>query len=164
MTAVEVHAAFTTVRNLTVAEDHTFSVAAAESDFLTHNCGSDAEIPDTVYRSDTREPEEIFESGFEPLGDNMSLEEHVAGVSGQYTPASGYVSTTTSEAHALSRNGHTYTIQGATGGIDVNAMIPDNRHADEMEIAFPGAIDPSCIVGCRTTSGDWIPNPGFGRR
>ncbi|MQM25018.1 RHS repeat-associated core domain-containing protein [Glycomyces albidus] len=39
ITAIEVHAAHTTVYNLTVAEDHTFSVGVADTDFLTHNCG-----------------------------------------------------------------------------------------------------------------------------
>ncbi|MCC3765532.1 hypothetical protein K3N28_20940 [Glycomyces sp. TRM65418] len=39
ITAIEVHAAHTTVYNLTVEEDHTFSVATADTDFLTHNCG-----------------------------------------------------------------------------------------------------------------------------
>ncbi|MEV3934534.1 RHS repeat-associated core domain-containing protein [Glycomyces sp. NPDC049804] len=43
ITAIEVHAAFTTVYNLTVAEDHTFSVTTANTDFLTHNCGSEAD-------------------------------------------------------------------------------------------------------------------------
>ncbi|HEX2144901.1 MAG TPA: RHS repeat-associated core domain-containing protein [Glycomyces sp.] len=42
ITAIEVGAAFTTVYNLTVEEVHTFSVAAAETDFLTHNCGDGA--------------------------------------------------------------------------------------------------------------------------
>jgi RHS repeat-associated protein len=39
ITAIEVSAAHTTVYNLTVEEDHTFSVATAGSDFLTHNTG-----------------------------------------------------------------------------------------------------------------------------
>ncbi|SDL51936.1 intein C-terminal splicing region/RHS repeat-associated core domain-containing protein [Glycomyces sambucus] len=42
VTALETRTEFTTVYNLTVADLHTFSVTAADTDFLTHNCGDDA--------------------------------------------------------------------------------------------------------------------------
>ncbi|MET8974373.1 polymorphic toxin-type HINT domain-containing protein [Streptomyces sp. NPDC004539] len=146
-----------TVHNLTVSDVHTYYVLAGAAPVLVHNCGD-------VYRSDTRDPSEIFEGGFEPKGDNMNLEEHVAGVSGVYTPDSGFVSTTTSKSHALSRNGHTYVIdsRGASGGIDVNKRIPGNVHANEAEIAVPRAIDSCHIRGCwHETTGEWIPNPNY---
>ncbi|GAA2250036.1 hypothetical protein GCM10010145_16760 [Streptomyces ruber] len=146
-----------TVHNLTVSDVHTYYVLAGATPVLVHNCGD-------VYRSDTRDPSEIFDGGFAPKGDNMNLEEHVAGVSGVYTPDSGFVSTTTSKSHALSRKGHTYVIdsRGASGGIDVNKRIPGNVHANEAEIAVPRAIDSCHIRGCwHETTGEWIPNPNY---
>ncbi|MFD5883214.1 polymorphic toxin-type HINT domain-containing protein [Streptomyces yangpuensis] len=147
----------TAVHNLTVADLHTYYVLAGATPVLVHNCGN-------VYRSDTRDPSEIFDGGFAPKGDNMNLEEHVAGVSGVYTPDSGFVSTTTSKSHALSRKGHTYVIdsRGASGGIDVNKKIPGNVHANEAEIAVPRAIDSCHIRGCwHEKTGEWIPNPNY---
>ncbi len=98
------------------------------------------------------------------MGDNMNLEEHVAGVSGVHTPDSGFVATTTSKSHALNRKGHTYVIdsRGASGGIDVNKRIPGNVHAGEAEIAVPRAINSCHIRGCwHETTGEWIPNPNY---
>ncbi|MFV2128216.1 enterotoxin A family protein [Micromonospora sp. LOL_013] len=130
---------------------------AGTTPVLVHNCGD-------TFRSDTRGPDEIFETGFEPRGSNMDLEEHVAGVSGTYTPASGYVSTTTSEAHAISRGGYVYRIRGVDG-IDVNKAIPGNRMAHEREIAVPGRVPTECIVGCRMPDGTFRSNPNLrGRR
>ena len=118
------------------------------------------------FRHDSRTPEEIFEAGFEPKGRNMSLGEHVAGVSGDFTPASGFVSTTTSELHAFERlktsTGHVYLIRAAEDGIDVNRSIPDNRMAHEREIAFPRSIGTSEIVGAWNNNREWLPNPNYG--
>ncbi|MGW1606209.1 polymorphic toxin-type HINT domain-containing protein, partial [Streptomyces eurythermus] len=145
------------VYNLTVDRAHTYYVLAGATPVLVHNCGD-------VFRSDTRDPSVIFDGGFAPKGDNMNLEEHVAGVSGVYTPDSGYVATTTMKSHAMSRKGHTYVIdsRGAAGGIDVNKAIPGNVHANEAEIAVPRAIDSCHIRGCwHETTGEWIPNPNY---
>ncbi|MGO1056613.1 polymorphic toxin-type HINT domain-containing protein [Crossiella sp. CA198] len=146
------------VHNFTVDGIHTYYVQAGGVPVLAHNCGD-------VYRSDPRDPSEIFEEGFKPLGDNMNLAEHVAGVSGRFAPASGYVATSTSKAHAMGRNGHTYVVdrRGAAGGIDVNKAIPGNVHKNEMEIAVPRAIDSCHIRGCwHGTTGEWMPNPNYG--
>ncbi|MFE7638265.1 RHS repeat-associated core domain-containing protein [Kitasatospora sp. NPDC057518] len=143
-----------TTHNLTVSFLHTYYVLAGATPVLVHNCGGD------LFRSDTRDPSEIFQNGFKALGDNMDLPEHVAGVSGTYTPASGFVSTTTSETHAISRGGNVFTIRGVTGR-DVNKEIPDNPLSHEREIAVPHEIDTSCIVGCRLRDGTWVPNPNF---
>ncbi|MFE1174374.1 DUF6531 domain-containing protein [Streptomyces sp. NPDC058773] len=117
------------------------------------------------YRRDSRGPADIFRDGFAPRGNNMSLEEHVYGVAGDFTPPSGYVSTTESLDHALSRQrrsgGHVYHVQAGDGGIDANAELPGNPHADEMEFSYPRVINPSEIVGAWGPSGDWIPNPNF---
>ncbi|GAA2163171.1 RHS repeat-associated core domain-containing protein [Glycomyces lechevalierae] len=62
ITAIEVHASFTTVYNLTVEEDHTFSVATGDSNFLTHNCGlqefadSQREVGGTKFASEYTSP------------------------------------------------------------------------------------------------------------
>ncbi|MFE7599823.1 polymorphic toxin-type HINT domain-containing protein [Streptomyces sp. NPDC057494] len=140
--------------DLTIEDIHTYYVLTGATPVLVHNCGGD------LFRSDTRDPSEIFQNGFKALGDNMDLPEHVAGVSGTYTPPSGFVSTTTSETHAISRGGNVYTIRGATGR-DVNKEIPDNPLSHEREIAVPHEVDTSCIVGCRLRDGTWVPNPNF---
>ncbi|MEU6280052.1 hypothetical protein [Streptomyces sp. NPDC047028] len=131
---------------------------------LVHNsCGPDH--GETVYRSDTRNANVIFDEGFQPKGGNMNLEEHVAGVSGVYTEESGYVATTTSKSHALTRRGNTYVIdrEGISGGVDVNGAIPDNVDAHEMELAVPHGIDSCYIRGCWLEgSGEWLPNPNYG--
>ncbi|WP_368860199.1 DUF6531 domain-containing protein [Streptomyces fildesensis] len=122
-------------------------------------------VPCTVYRVDTRHPDDIFRIGFEPRGTNMNLEEHVAGVSGTWTEASGFISTTSSHAYAVTRSAgsrYVYKIRDAAGGIDVNARIPGNTMAHEREIAFPGHVDPSHIEGCWHPDGTWVDNPGFG--
>ncbi|QMU74868.1 hypothetical protein GXW83_02855 [Streptacidiphilus sp. PB12-B1b] len=151
--------------NLTVQQLHTYYVLAGTTPILVHNTSVGCPIGTSsgdLFRSDTRDPNTIFTEGFKPLGSNMNLDEHVAGVSGVYTPDSGFVSTTTNETHAISRGGNVFTIRGATGGIDVNSVIPDNVLAHEYEVAFPGPIDTSCIVGCRLPGGEWLPNPNFG--
>ncbi|MFH8795576.1 hypothetical protein [Streptomyces sp. NPDC017941] len=62
---------------------------AGATPVLVHNSGGACPL----YRSDTRGPDEIFQSGFEPRGDNMDLLEHASG----YSRDSGYVATTTSK-------------------------------------------------------------------
>jgi hypothetical protein len=107
----------------------------------------------------------IFESSFEPLGDNMSLEEHVSGVAGTYTPDSGYVATTSSHNYAVTRAGgakYIYQIRNGPEGIDVNQAIPGNVMGHEREIAVPGNIPTECIIGCHMPDGTFVDNPNFG--
>ncbi|MDT0317669.1 DUF6531 domain-containing protein [Streptomyces millisiae] len=118
------------------------------------------------YRRDNRAPDQIFDNGLAPLGDNMNLEEHVAGVTGQYgIPESGFVATTESMTHAMDRQrrsgGYVYDIRARDGGRDVNAEIPDNSSFDEFEHAYPRSIDPSEIAGAWDTSGNYTANPNF---
>jgi hypothetical protein len=54
----------------------------------------------------------------------------------------------------------------APGGIDVNATLPHNTFANELEVAFPGGIDASYVRGAREvladgTLGPFIPNPSY---
>jgi RHS repeat-associated protein len=142
-----------TVHNLTVADLHTYYVLAGATPVLVHNSGGACPL----YRSDTRGPDEIFESGFEPRGDNMDLLEHASG----YSRDSGYISTTTSESVAIKRGGNVYEIRGVDG-VDVNKEFPGNPFAHERETAIPGRVDTSCIVACRLRDGTRVPNPNYG--
>ncbi|MFE9002347.1 putative T7SS-secreted protein [Streptomyces sp. NPDC007875] len=118
------------------------------------------------YRKDSRGVEEIFENGFSPKGDNMSLEEHVYGISGVHTAESGYVATSLEKSHAFSRfgsnsDGYVYMVDTIDDGIDVNNTLPGNPSAHEKEIAFPRKIDSSDIVGAWDRFHNWIPNPHY---
>ncbi|MEU0201869.1 MULTISPECIES: RHS repeat-associated core domain-containing protein [unclassified Streptomyces] len=138
-----------TTYDLTVGKLHTYYVLAGATPVLVHNCN-------TVYRSDTRDPSEIFQSGFEPRGENMDLMEHASG----YSTDSGYVSTTKYERIAKSRGGNVYHIDGVDG-VDVNHEWPENPFSNEEEIAVPGRVDASRIIGVRMRDGSWMDNPNY---
>ncbi|ATE55219.1 polymorphic toxin-type HINT domain-containing protein [Actinosynnema pretiosum] len=149
------------VHNLTVDGLHTYHVLAGSASVLTHNSARYCEEAGDLYRSDTREPAEIFDAGFAPKGDNMDLEMHAYGVTGTYgVPESGYVSTSTSFNHANSRNGNTYVVRDVTG-LDVNKELgARSPHPHEMEIAIPHKVTPECVIGCFLEgTSTWLPNP-----
>ncbi len=151
------------VRNLTVANLHTYYVLAGATPVLVHNCDT---APGDTYRVDTRGPDEIFQTGFTPRGSNMSLEEHVYGISGDITPPSGYVATTNSHNYAVSRatgGKYVYQLRGGPEGIDVNKTLPGNPMSHEREVAVPGSIPSECIVGCHMPDGSFRSNPNYGR-
>ncbi|WP_329489955.1 polymorphic toxin-type HINT domain-containing protein [Kitasatospora sp. NBC_01246] len=153
----------TIAHNLTVANLHAYYVLAGATPVLVHNCDS---VPGDTYRVDTRGPDEIFPTGFTPRGSNMSLEEHVYGVSGDITPPSGYVATTNSHNYAVSRaigGKYVYQIRGGPEGIDVNKTLPGNPMSHEREFAVPGRIPTECIVGCHMPDGSFRSNPNYGR-
>jgi hypothetical protein len=62
------------------------------------------------------------------------------------------VSTTKYEGIAEARGGNVYHIDGVDGE-DVNEAWPDNPFANEEEIAVPGSIDPSRVIGVRLQDG-----------
>ncbi|MBO1332570.1 polymorphic toxin-type HINT domain-containing protein [Streptomyces sp. VRA16 Mangrove soil] len=141
--------------DLTVSRLHTYYVLAGATPVLVHNCN-------TLYRADTRGPDEIFANGFKPKGDNLDLIQHVL----QYRPDSGFVATSRSLAAAqrfakdAGMEAHIYKIRGS--GIDVNATLgPTSPHPHEKEIAVPGIIHPHDIEGVWNPLGQWIPNPMF---
>jgi hypothetical protein len=142
------------MRDLTVATVHTYYVIVGQIPVLVHNCD--------LHRQDTRAPEEVFRTGFEPKGTNLDIRAHADGA-----PNSGYVATTRSAAVAklrmMTNGGYVYLIRGVDG-VDVNNAVPDNIYAYEQEIAVPGKIDTSCIVGCTLPNGKWVSNPNYGRR
>ncbi|SCL55079.1 intein C-terminal splicing region/RHS repeat-associated core domain-containing protein [Micromonospora yangpuensis] len=137
--------------DLTIDNIHTYYVLAGNTPVLVHNCGSQ-----TLYRSDTRDPSEIFANGFESRGDNMDVLEHASG----WSRDSGYVSTTTSERVAINRGGNVYEVRA--DGVDVNKEFPGNPFSHEREVAVPRSIAPECIVSCRLPDGARVVNPNYG--
>ncbi|MCB5165434.1 hypothetical protein LG634_11400 [Streptomyces bambusae] len=100
-----------------------------------------------LYRSDSRPPEVVFESGFHPrdtVNGQYDIEQYVL-----VNQPSPYVST--SYDHDLYKtwwkSGWNYYID-APGGVDVNLTIGDtHKWASQVEVAFPGGIARSFIVG-----------------
>ncbi|MCX4912058.1 ricin-type beta-trefoil lectin domain protein [Streptomyces sp. NBC_00687] len=126
--------------NLTVRQLHTYYVLAGATPILVHNTG----CPRTVYRGDTRSPDDIEEAGgFKSRnpGGGTNLGEYVE----NNTP-SNFVSTsrhanTAATFPTYAREGYVYEIRGAPGGIDVNERMGGmNPNAHEAEIAFEGEI------------------------
>jgi hypothetical protein len=150
---VATYAASRPMYNLTVTDNHTYYVVAGTTPVLVHNCGGE-----TLYRSDTRPPSEIFDTGFDPRGSNMDVLEHASG----WSKDSGYVATTRSESVAIRRGGYVYEVRA--DGVDVNKAFPGNPFSHEQEVAVPGRIGPECIVACRLPDGTRVPNPNYGGR
>ena len=116
-----------------------------------------------LWRADGRSPDVIFEEGFRPKNtDRLDLDDFVH----NNTP-SGFVSTSMDDMlfQGWPSARYRYDID-APGGIDVNATLPHNRYATELEVAFPGGIDTRYVRGVREvlpdgTLGPFIPNPGY---
>lgn len=111
----------------------------------------------STFRGDTRSPSQIFDEGFWPVGDDLDLLRHAEGY-----PNSGYGATSRSPGVAADFGPNVYEVR-APGGIDVNAALGSRSPLPwALEIAYPGGVPSSCIVGCMLPSGQWVPNPGFG--
>jgi hypothetical protein len=122
-----------------------------------------------LYRGDSRESWEIFENGFEPLGDSMDIYLHAHD---NRSPPSFFVSTSTSEKEAIKfatgygfEDGFVYVIKNIRG-INVNKKLGLlSPHKGEAEIAMPGGIDTKDILGVIPVRADGsyegysIPNP-----
>lgn len=113
----------------------------------------------STFRGDARAPSVVFDEGFRPKGTNTDLWEHAK----FNPPDSAFVSTSTSPAVAsrfpTDPAPYVYEVR-ASGGIDVNAALGTTSPFDhELEIAYEGGIRACDIVGCRSASGEWIPNP-----
>lgn len=115
-----------------------------------------------LFRADDRAPEEIFQEGFKPWGDNMDLEAHVTGDSQD----SGFVATSKTKAAAVDwgeQNGFEYVYELRGSGVDVNetlGLTPDSPFYKEQEIAIPGSVPSSDIVGAWGPDG-WVANPYY---
>ena len=111
-----------------------------------------------TYRGDSREPWEIFETGFEPLGWSTDLFLHAKD---NRSPPSIYVSTTPSRKEAIKfatgfgyEPGYVYVLKNVPG-IDVNKKLGlMSPHRREVEIAVPGGIDRKDIVGATPVNED----------
>jgi hypothetical protein len=122
-----------------------------------------------LYRGDDREPWEIFEAGFEPLGDSTDLYLHALD---NRSPPSNFVSSSTKESEAKKFatghgiiDGYVYVLKNIQG-IDVNKELGAiSPHRREVEIAFLGGIKNIDIVGATPVHDDGnykgysIPNP-----
>ncbi|MFH8708258.1 ADP-ribosyltransferase [Streptomyces rubrogriseus] len=101
----------------------------------------------TLYRSDSRGPQVVFEEGFhakDVQNGQYDVEKYVL-----VNQPSPYVST--SYDHDLYKtwykSGYNYYID-APAGIDVNKTIGDtHKWADQVEVAFPGGIQRKYIIG-----------------
>ncbi len=121
----------------------------------------------TLYRGDSRPPEEIFRRGFEPKGDNDDLLDHLAGDGGD----SNYVATSKSPRYAAyyphGEHGyekHVYLVEDARGATDVRDQGL-GEIAEEHEVVFKGGIPADKIKGVLRDPLDpeagIIPNPNF---
>ncbi|MGV9374218.1 scabin-related ADP-ribosyltransferase [Nonomuraea sp. NPDC003707] len=119
-----------------------------------------------LWRGDDRHPDEIFEKGFHPKGDRVTLSMH------QDQPYdSAFVSTTRSPNLGLLRQQDYRYLIDAPGGLNLNRTLRRNKlrngYPDEREVAFPGGIDRRYIVGAqevrrgRGTYRRFIPNPHY---
>lgn len=116
-----------------------------------------------LYRSDNREPADIFASGFEPRDtSNTDLREYVA-----HDEPSAFVSTSYREDIGDDFGGkYTYEIN-APGGIDVNKTIGEHELSYEEEVSFPGGVRSEYIKSAMPYEyatgelGEPIPNPNY---
>ncbi|MET9356596.1 ADP-ribosyltransferase [Streptomyces sp. NPDC006617] len=101
----------------------------------------------TLYRSDSRGPQVVFEEGFhakDVQNGQYDVEKYVL-----VNQPSPFVST--SYDHDLYKtwykSGYNYYVD-APGGIDVNKTIGDtHKWADQVEVAFPGGIQRKYVIG-----------------
>ncbi|WP_458376814.1 RHS repeat-associated core domain-containing protein [Pseudomonas pergaminensis] len=111
-----------------------------------------------LYRGDSREPDEIFEKGFESRGTSTDLYLHSLN---NASPPSNYVPTSTSRKQALVfassygfEEGFLYTLKKIPGR-DVNKELgARSKHKNEAEIAIPGRIDSKDILGASPVNED----------
>jgi hypothetical protein len=109
-----------------------------------------------TYRGDSREPEVIFNEGFQPKGTNTDLENYAA-----TNEPSIYVSTSIDPDVASdfatmygTRKGNIYSVR-SSNGIDVNKTLGSKSpFPEEKEIAIPGGIESKNILGATPVNPD----------
>ena len=105
----------------------------------------------TLYRFDTRSPEEIkLAGGFKPWGIDKDLLAHANGITIE-SRTSAYVSTTTEESVAIQfagrRQGYIYEIKWQAKGRNVNKVLGEQSPLPfEFEIAVPKTIKVKDII------------------
>ena len=96
--------------------------------------------PIFVYRMDYRNPTDIFAMGFEPLGDNDSLEDHVGGLSCRTgTSTTAFVATTSSEEFAINWGRDRFCLHGtATEFYVYKIRATENFYSAEASLRNTG--------------------------
>ncbi|MGK5060465.1 hemagglutinin repeat-containing protein [Janthinobacterium sp. LB2P49] len=137
------------------------STAAIENAAATRKSGF-------IFRGDDRAPAVVFNEGFQPQGTNMDILNHATS-----NRNSAYVSTSISPnvaraAPGVEEGGFVYTMRGQPNGVDVNATLGTRSpFRNELEIAVPGGIKSSDIMGARALSpsgkfvGPFVKNPEY---
>lgn len=139
---------------------------ATDRDVDLNRLGVDAvwrEGREPLYRSDNRDPTEIFANGFDARDlSNTDLRHYV-----QEDDPSAFVSTSYREDIGDDFGGkYTYEIE-APGGIDVNKTLGDHPLAYEKEVAFPGGVRGEYVKSASPYDygtgelGEPIPNPHY---
>ncbi|UUE59858.1 enterotoxin A family protein [Pectobacterium aroidearum] len=111
-----------------------------------------------TYRGDSRDPNTIFNEGFQTRGSSNSLELHVAD---NTSPPSNFISTSKSQDVAAefgsqfyTENGYIYAVK-SNNGIDVNSVLGRNSPAGhELEVAIPGGVRPGNVLGATPVNAD----------
>ncbi len=118
------------------------------------NTSNNADVPEHTYRGDSRNPDEIFDKGFEPRakGSDTSLEDYT-----QHNKASDYVGTSKDPDVAkdfADGDGYVYTVK-PENGVDVNKELGNRSpFPNEQEVVIPGGIKPESIKGATPTNKD----------
>lgn len=97
-----------------------------------------------LYRVDDRGDDEIWTNGFQPKDPaNFDLNDYVT-----TNKDSAFVSTSTRQDiwHQQADRNYMYVID-ARGGIDVNASVPQHLFQSQDEIALPGGVSGSRVIG-----------------
>ncbi|MFI4938924.1 MAG: enterotoxin A family protein [Burkholderiales bacterium] len=122
-----------------------------------------------VFRGDARHPRVVFKFGFRTFGASTDIMVHLT-----TNDISDFIATSKSPnvAHEYATNfidgGYVYMVRGQLKGIDVNKVTRKlSPYPSEREIAMPGGILPSDIMGARRVDsygrfvGPFIKNPAF---
>ena len=133
---------------------------------------SPGDIPSQLYRADARDPQIIYNNGFQPRGTREDLYMQIA------DGRQNFVSTTVSESRVRDEP---YLIYGDSEDrwiyvirpketkewIDVNKAVGSHQWDDELEIVSRGAIVKEDIAGAYRVgpdgkpTGEFLPNPNF---
>ncbi|MFA6135147.1 MAG: RHS repeat-associated core domain-containing protein [Phycisphaerae bacterium] len=100
-------------------------------------------MPDWVFRSDTRDPEVIFAGGFQARGTNLDLSGHLLD---NMNPPSAFIATTKSFEFAAGSSDaqYVYAVR-PINGLNTNALVW--KHSPMEEISIPWHVDAVNIPG-----------------
>ena len=166
----------TTIKSTEISNPKKFSRAPEEGRSSTSQSLPENENltprkgPDTLYRRDNRDPQQIFEEGFQPRQPdaNIPLEDYVdLNVPSQYVGTSKIPAGAAEVNTQTGRPGYLYELDNPGNGVDVNEAYPENPFSHEQEIAIPGGVDSCHIKGCtpldrnNNQADEFIPNLNY---